>query len=261
MLEDKKYAQLGSFEAENNPEAVNRLIDEVLQRAKSLGFDGLIGPMNGSTWHNYRFNVEEGSPFFTETWHPAYYPNLWEASGFEKCAGYYSSLAPDVQYTTPPPNKLPEDITIRNIELNQYQEELKKVFDFCQEAFAANFLYTPISWKDFLELYTPLEKYIDPRLVLLAEHQDQLVGLVLAIPDHYHPNKKRVIVKTLARHPGKAYNGLGQSLSIHFYRQAQKLGHEELIYAFMLDQGYAKKVANDFFSKPFKHYNLYKRDV
>ncbi len=110
-LEGKKYATVGSFESLEKSEAIQLLMEAMSAKAKQLGFDGIIGPMNGSTWHTYRFNAEAYTPFFTEFYHPAYYPELWQKAGFEKLAGYFSSIAQNLQDRPTLQWEVPEGIT------------------------------------------------------------------------------------------------------------------------------------------------------
>ncbi|HET6989892.1 MAG TPA: hypothetical protein VFJ43_01155, partial [Bacteroidia bacterium] len=63
----KKSFCIGNFESVDNAEISDRLLNHVSAEAKKLGAEFLIGPMNGSTWDNYRFSVHNNhSNFFLE---------------------------------------------------------------------------------------------------------------------------------------------------------------------------------------------------
>ncbi len=260
-VENKKYATVGSFESDDNPKAVQVLMEAISAKAKQLGFDGLIGPMNGSTWQAYRFNAEQYTPFFTEFFHPEYYPRLWEQGGFEKFAGYFSSIAENVQERPTPAWEVPEGITVRTIDLENYEEELLKIHRFCTEAFSQNFLFSAISQSEFLKLYLPLKAVLDPEFVFIAEEDGEMVCLMLNVPDHYSKTEKRLITKTIARKAGKRYAGLGHQVSNMLLEKAKAYGYHTLIYAFVLDDGMARQLAKDFFGEVFREYNLYKMDL
>ncbi len=261
LVEDKKYATVGSFESEENPEAVRLMMEAISAKAKKLRFDGLIGPMNGSTWHSYRFNAEKYQPFFTEFYHPEYYPKLWEEVGFKKFAGYFSSIAENVQAMPTPSWTVPEGITVRTLRMNDYEEELVNIHRFCTEAFANNFLYSSISLAEFLKLYIPLKAVLDPEFVFIAEEDGEMVCLMLNVPDHYSKTEKRLITKTIARKAGKKYAGLGHQVSNMLFEKAKAHGYHTLIYAFVLDEGMARQLSKDFFGEVFREYNLYKLEL
>lgn len=258
---DKRYATVGSFESDENPKAIQLMMAAISAKAKQLGFDGLIGPMNGSTWHSYRFNAEQYTPFFTEFYHPEYYPKLWEEVGFEKLAGYFSSIAENVQDRPTPSWEVPEGITVRTISMDEYEEELVNIHKFCNEAFAKNFLYSPISLTEFLKLYMPLKPVLDPKFVFIAEENGEMVCLMLNVPDHYSKIEKRLITKTIARKAGKKYAGLGHQVSNMLFEKAKHYGYHTLIYAFVLDDGMARQLSKDFFGEVFREYNLYKMEL
>ncbi len=260
-IEDRKYATVGSFESDEDPQAFQLMMEAISAKAKQLGFDGLIGPMNGSTWHLYRFNAEKYQPFFTEVYHPEYYPKLWEAVGFEKFAGYFSSIAENVQSMPVPSWKVPEGITVRTLRMSEYEEELVNIHRFCTEAFARNFLYSPISLAEFLKLYLPLKSVLDPEFVFIAEENGEMVCLMLNVPDHYSKTEKRLITKTIARKVGKKYAGLGHQVSNMLFEKAKDHGYDTLIYAFVLDEGMARQLSKDFFGEVFREYNLYKIEL
>lgn len=260
-LEGKKYATVGSFESLENGEAVQALMEAISAKAKQLGFDGLIGPMNGSTWHSYRFNAETYTPFFTEFYHAVYYPQLWQNAGFEKLAGYFSSIAENVQDRPTPQWEVPEGISVRTIDLDNYEQELEEIHRFCSKAFLQNYLYSPISLKEFKKLYLPLKGLLDPQFVFIAEEGDEMVCLMLNVPDHYCKTEKRLITKTIARKAGKKYAGLGHQVSKMLFEKAKKHGYHTLIYAFVLDDGMARQLAKDFFGEIFREYILYKMEV
>lgn len=258
---NKRYAQVGSFEAENHYAASRLLFERLGREARNIGSQFLIGPMNGSTWHNYRFNEEAVEPFFTETCHPDYYPALWESAGFKKEARYYSARSENIQENELKAPQPQSSISIRKLEIEHYEEELKKIHRFCLKAFADNLFFTPIEQRDFLSLYRPLKKYLDPSLILLAEAGRNLVGMVLGLPNHLDASGKSVIIKTLARLPEKQFQGLGNYLAHQAYFSAQSMGFQSIIHAYMLHDGQSTSVSNSLHGEAFRYYSLYSKTI
>lgn len=258
---DFQVALVGAYEALENTTAVRKLFDEVEKLARLRGRNYLVGPMNGLTWEEYRFQDDITAPsFFTEKMHPAYYPEQWKAVGFEAIARYHSA------YSIPAPiqdgllskcrlTMSERGVSVRQIDLSDYAKELERLYPFLLKAFEKNFLYTPISRDSFLQKYLPLKPFLHERYTLIAEHQDRVVSLFLCLPDPM--DKNTLIVKTIARDPSPAYRGLGHVIMGHIYEMAYHDGYERLIYAFMKDDGTVTGIANRFNERPFKTYSLY----
>lgn len=255
-VKGKKMAQVGSFEALNNQKVVKQLFKAIEYRAKQMGFAGIVGPMNGSTWQAYRFNQKFKNYFFTEYQHPKYYEALWKKAGFNTLAMYNSALSVNIQNQIIPNINVPAGITVRNINLQYFEAELVKIHRFCNEAFADNFLFSPIALSDFMALYLPLKPSLQEDFILMAEEENQIVGLLLALRNRNDITSKSLIIKTLARLPKSKYKGIGHVLSAKLYACAQTKGYQSIIHAFMLESGSSKKVSGSFSGTSFKRYSL-----
>ena len=95
---DLPIGLIGFFEAQKNFRATDLLIEDAVVWLKDQGCTQIIGPMNGDTWHKYRFNVGpwKEHPFLLEPYNEPYYPELWERAGFEVLENYYSSKVTDI---------------------------------------------------------------------------------------------------------------------------------------------------------------------
>lgn len=255
---------VGHYECVKDALASTSLLEYLIAFATGLKAAWLIGPMNGSTWNNYRFCTGQPSArFFQEPQHPGYYPEQWISSGFSILAGYYSGITDQLQINLEHVNKRQEEfaqqqLTIRSIDLQHYEEELEQIYPFLLEAFASNFLYSGIAKKDFMEKYLPLKKYLNPDFVLIAEDKTKnIVGLYLCIDDFYDQDKQTLIIKTVARRQGPEFQGLGQVMSKMIYATAMRKGYTKIIHAFMLKDGTSVKSSRQFSGVPFKHYHLY----
>ena len=97
-LEGKKLGFIGHYAAQATK--AGDLLNEACKVLKQQGCELAIGPIDGSTWRNYRFVTEgEGASFFLEPTHPSYYPAQWQRSGFLVCANYFSVLQTDLSST------------------------------------------------------------------------------------------------------------------------------------------------------------------
>jgi len=255
---------VGNYECADRMEYAGALLAHIVFTVKSWGGRYLIGPMNGSTWEGYRFLADHDNPlFFTEPYHHLYYHNQFKQAGFEAVAHYYSNidhgLEPDNPEILVRERELQaRGVSIRPIDLSNFEAEIGRVYDFNLLAFKTNFLYTPIGREAFMKKYMQTKVYINPELTLLAEdHAGNLVGYFFCIPDFYNTKSKSLIVKTLARHPGAEWRGLGHVIGNVIYRKAAELGYTSAIHSFIYEQGTSTKLSRHFSGSHYRNYVLY----
>lgn len=241
VYQGKSAATLGSISA-SCYETAAVLLAEAIAAARTMGHDYLIGPLDGSTWFKHRLPVwTDGSPLFMleDGLQPALQV-AFEQGGFELIAKYYSSRGPlfvpgnkwvNEQIAAAGTSLADKDITVRSFYPHRFEEELLQIHKLCLASFAGNFLYTPISFIDFVALYKTYRDLLIPELILLAECKGQLAGVLFALPDLN--NRGQVIIKTLVRHPDSYFRGLGQHLVEIFEEKAARLGYLSCVHAFM----------------------------
>ncbi len=256
-FEDRKTATIGNFQAENI-EAGERLIKQAILYLQEHCFDFVLGPMNGNTWQSYRFVTgSDGSPpFLMEPQNPDFYPDVFMNAGFEAVGEYSSAkvmLTGHYEEKSPP-----EGIHLRPFDTANAKGELHKIWELSLEAFAKNYLYTPIEKAEFMALYEPVLDYLIPDFVLMAETEDAtLKGFLFAVPD-YNQGKQpdQLIVKTYA----SLQRGIGGALLDLIHKKAEESGFKTVIHALMYDSNVSKK-HSDKFSETFRRYTLYGREI
>jgi len=238
---------------------------------RALGSRRVIGPMDGSTWHTYRFIAECGEepPFFLEMNHPAAWPEMWKAAGFGTLAQYTSALNPDLGAIDPKTagrlaNLTANGVTLRPLDPGHFELELEGLYELSLAAFSKNYLYSPIDRQSFLDLYLPIAEFVVPELVQIAELRGERVGYVFAIPDLLEAKRdgraQTIIVKTVAVHPSVAGGGLGSVLVDLCQREGAQLGFSRAIHAFMHETNRSRAISAKF-GQTIRRYNLYVRDL
>ncbi len=226
---------IGHFQAEQTkaaPLSSRRRQSALRERGSTLA----IGPMNGNTWRTYRLVTERSSepPFFMEPQNPDFYPQIFEAAGFAPLAEYTSSLVADLSRRDDRATHTMErlrgnSITIRNLDPQNFEADLRRIFEVSVHSFTGNYLYTELSEPAFLAQYVPYRDKIVPDLVFLAEHEGKPVGYLFALPDYAEALRgepiRTVIGKTLAVLPGRLCGGLGMVLTGMLHERAQALGY------------------------------------
>jgi GNAT superfamily N-acetyltransferase len=230
----------------------------LLQHAcRELAFQGCtlaIAPVDGSTWQNYRLLTERGDypTFFLEPDNPDDWQQHFIKEGFTPIAHYSSSLNTNLTHIDSRLQKgrkrLEETgVSIRTVDLQDFEKEILRIYSIAIESFHDNFLFAPIDEAEFIAQYFPLLPYIQPELVLIAEHEGNPVGFVFAIPDYLEKergeNINTIIIKTVAVLPGRIYGGLGNLLVARCQEIARELGYGQAIHALMHDDNPSRNLS------------------
>jgi GNAT superfamily N-acetyltransferase len=145
-----------------------------------------------------------------------------------------------------------------------FDRELSHIYPLVMTAFARNPLFTAISYPEFAAQYTPVRPLLSPDLVVLAEREGELVGLLFALPDFAQAQRGEridtVILKTLAVLPGLAGIGLGSLLTARVHSQAYHLGYRWAIHALMHVANRSRRISAHT-ALPFRGYTLFARPL
>ena len=231
----------------------------------------VMGPINANTWNPYRLVTESNgrSPFLLEPANPDFYVTAWKASGFTTFAEYQSTIMPPQTEPDPRIFKVEErlhslGIRIRNIRLDDFEAELRHLYQVSCISFRNNLLFTSISESDFKGSYLPFRDKIRPELVWLAEKGENCVGYIFCIPDYLQTTSgtpiDTVIAKTLAILPNRQYAGLGLLLMQRFHSFAASAGYRHVIHALMARTSQIKHFGKDR-SERLRIYTLFSRPL
>lgn len=260
-------ALIGNFFASDRETGV-KILEYVVSKLKSRGIEYVLGPMNGSTWRSYRLVTEMGknAPFFLEPSHPDFWPRIFLDVGFEEIATYRSTKASNSNYPESKVNKLmarmnENEIKLRSFDLHNPENDLRKIYELSIKSFSENFLYTPISAESFFSLYKPILPYVHPDYFLIAERKRNPVGFIFAIPDISQKQQNKeidtIIIKTVARAPGRLHAGLGSFLVYEIHRRAALDGHHQIIHALMHEANSSLSISKELRSQIIRKYSLY----
>lgn len=167
---------IGFFEALPDPAAARALLDAACRWLSERGAPVAFGPMDGDTWHRYRFNLgpHERPPFLLEPVNPDHYPELWTAAGFEVAARYLSKRVPRMDAALPAfagARRKAEaaGYRFRPLDRARREEELALLHALSCRVFPVNPYYTPLDYGAFGEIYRPLLALLDPAHVWFCE--------------------------------------------------------------------------------------------
>jgi len=253
-LEDRPLGVIGHYAAAD-ARAGDALLSRACDLLREYGATIAVGPMDGTTWRRYRFLVERGTepPFFLEPDNPDHWPGHWTAAGFAPLAKYTSAMNDDLHVEDRRAAAMLDrlraaGIGIRSLDMSRVDTELRRIFTLSLSAFSRNFLYTPITWAEFLTQYQAVLPYVRPELVLAAEQGDELVGFLFALPDLLQARRggaiDTIVIKTLAVDPSVGGMGLGGALIGLAQRKAGELGFRRAIHALMHETNLSQKISH-----------------
>ncbi len=264
VVNEKKACSIGSFESVDDLEAARFLLSVAMDMAKSEGFEYVVGPMEGSTWNNYRFSDHNNHPnFFMEPYHHDYYGKLWKDCGFEPLANYISNLDTQLEFHEDKIERMESyfherGAKFRSIDLENLEEDLSKLARFNNDAFSENFLFTPIAEEDFIAKYSQLKKYFDPELIWIVEDENgEIQAISFSIPDYLDQSGKTLIIKSLARKKQTPLRGIGAYIIGKTYQIAKKRKFERVIHALMIHDNHSVNISNNYEGDHYKSYTLF----
>ncbi len=260
---NKRAICIGSYLCVDDDFVANALLNYAQEICLELNYDFMIGPMNGSTWNNYRFGHNESKgTFFLDVKNPAYFNDQFQKFGFQRIGTYCSNVDDKLYYDQSRLEGLAsyyesKGANIRSIDMSKYEEELKRIAIFSNLSFSDNFLFTPISTNVFVKQYLKLEKLIDPKFVWIVEDEkEEIHAIFFAIKDYLDEDGKTLIVKTVATRKKSPFKGIATFLSRKLTKIALDSGYNKIIHALMIEDNLSLNASSKHGS-PLKEYSLY----
>lgn len=260
--DDDVTATCGWYECVDDERAAIALLDGVRAHARARGFERIVGPLNGSTWHRYRFADPSATPpFFLDVHNKPWYVAHWIAAGMEEIAHYHSTsfedLAPYDGGEATAARIGAHGITLREMRLDRFEEELRTIHALSTIGFRDNALYTPIDVDAFVDLYRPLRPLVRPELVLIAERDEgEPAGFVFAIDNVYERRWTSLVMKSAAVVPEVRGLGLGHHLLETVHRTARDRKYDQVIHALMIRGNRSAAILAER-SAPYRTYRLF----
>jgi len=248
---------IGNY-ARTDAAAAQVLLRRARATLRTAGCAYAAGPIDGDTWHRYRFITQRGTRphFLLEPDNPDCYAEDFRSAGFNECARYFSAQERLADRVDPRMARLEArlreaGVTIDTLDLHDIDAELEAIHQVSTRAFARNPLYTPIALDEFRKLYAPLLPAIDPAFVRIARCDGFPVGFAFGVRDG-----DALIGKTQARLPERRYAGL-TALMLHDVRQhARDLGIRSVVHA-LISEGNVAGNAAARVAVPFRTYAVF----
>lgn len=248
-----RCAALGGLEFDDR-DAASQLLAEAIDALRVERFGGVLGPMDGDTWHSYRTITEsDGSPAFAlEPQSGVHDHAVLQAAGFEPVSTYVSARAKLADTLGTAPVSMP-GITVAAWDGTGAEHLIGRLFAMSGNAFASNHFFKPIGMEAFLGLYRPILPMLDPRHILFAHaNGGDLVGFLFGYPDRLARDTPAAVLKTYA----SGLRGVGHLLADQYHRRAMAMGHQEVIHALMHETNVSKERSTRHNAQVFRRYAL-----
>lgn len=248
-------ATLGAF-ACKTAAAGAEVLTQAIAFVRANGLRQILGPMEGDTWHSYRFVTQsDGSPaFLLEPTQDAAGVALFQSAGFTQISSYFSARVPLVQTGLITPTDT-TDFTIEPWDGSDPETLFGQVFDLSTRAFSQNAFYKPITREAFLAMYMPLVPMLKRELIFFARRPDgTLAGFLFGTPNYAEgPKPQSVILKTYA----SLSRGAGQHLAHAFHTAAAAAGYDTAIHALIHDDNLSALRSAAEGADVFRQYGLF----
>lgn len=183
----------GFFDTVNDVNVAQGLFDAAEKWLKTKKVNKIIGPANPSTNETCGLLIEgyDSPPVAMMTYNAPYYKDLIEQCHYKKMTDLLAWNIEAEDFDDKPfrlleaLNKRLESkgITIRNVDIKNFKEEIKNLLKVYNSAWDKNLGFVPMTDEEFKYLAKDLKLILDTDFCLLAEHEGQVIGFALCIPD------------------------------------------------------------------------------
>lgn len=290
-----KVGFFGFFECIDDKNVSKQLFDKAMEFIKENGMDTLRGPVNPSTNDECGLLVEgfDSPPVMLMPYNPKYYIDLYEDYGLIKAKDLLALwISKDVVKDEKMMDKLnrisdmiikKENLTIRNVNMKDFKNEVQKVREVYNNAWQDNWGFVPMSEEEFNFIAANLKLAVDPAYVEFAEIDGKPIGFSLAIPDinqaikglngklfpfgifKFLANKKKIDqLRVIIMGVKKEYHKKG--IDAVFYRNIIKAGNKGNIrgaeISWVLEDNLAmKQTAEKLGARVYKTYRIYDKKL
>ncbi len=196
----------GQIEWLNDPEAAHALLKTAEDWVRSRGVDKLMGPATFSTnseigllisGHDqkqmimspyappYSQALVEGYPGLhkaMDLWYWRFDGNMWGGKKADRPPEKLKRVVDKLQQR--------RQIKVRNVDMSHFNEEVGRVKEIYNSAWAQNWGFVPMNNEEIDHLAKGLKDMVDPRIAMFAEVDGKPIAFGLPLPDLYEPMRK-----------------------------------------------------------------------
>ncbi len=189
--EGRAVGLVGYFECLEDRTVAKALLEAACDWLREKGCVVGRGPIDLSTHINCLLLVDgfDSPPHIMMPYNPRYYPQLFEDAGWQPTKDAYAydfhmnQLSPAFERSYR--RALDAGIRFRSIHMRGkgFEDDCRSLYRVFTQSFSDNWSATPRSEDEFLEEARDLRHIADPDLFPVAEHNGQMVGFWMGLPD------------------------------------------------------------------------------
>ena len=147
--------------AATDDETAHVLLDHACSELRRRGCTLAVGPLDGSTWCNYRFVTDFGDRprFWMEPDNPPQWPQQYLRNGFRVLAEYFSALNSQLDCRDDRLDGVAQrlasaGVTMRPVCEETFEADLRRIFQVARTAFRHHLLYSELDESHYLAQIT-----------------------------------------------------------------------------------------------------------
>ncbi len=190
-LHQENVCYFGLFECTDDKEAAQALLEAAATFARNHSCSVLRGPFNLTAAQEIGLMTGGfgNAPAIDMVYTPEWYPELLKHCGFSACLTMQTWKNHDItalfsEEKSPSIHPPSLYITTRSLKFWKRSNDLENVRELINSAFLGNWGFIPITHEEWKAQIGALIPFLDPNLIIIAEHQGIPVGVTFAIPDY-----------------------------------------------------------------------------
>jgi GNAT superfamily N-acetyltransferase len=195
-FQQNDWGLFGFFEAEDDPEIAQALLEAAEAWLRERGRDRMVGPMDFTTNDECGLLVAgyERKPLILQGWHHPYYLPLLEGYGLQKEMDLYmwelrldkveeqGGFHPMIQAAA---KKVTDEhgVTVRHMRKRDFEAELGRFLEVYNAAWERNWGFVPLNENEVRHYAKDLKPILDEQWTWIAERDGEILGAALTLPD------------------------------------------------------------------------------
>jgi len=253
----------GHFECVDDIDSAKAVFHKAQEYLISHGKTIIRGPVNFTTWRNFRVSYpEEQPPFFIEPYTRSYYRELWKGFGFDVAQCNVSTIEEISEsgyqaYEADYRRLKQAGLTFESMKEAGASLIVKVLHELTREIFSDTWSFVPIELDEFSYSFNGILKVLDGDFIYLAKNHEALpIGFCFAIPDYYSGHSKRLIIKTIGILPSARGYGIGKALLYLLHNVSCEKNISQFIFSTMRSDNIAmRNLAHT--ERIYRHYEVY----
>ena len=188
----------GFFEVLDDADAATALLSTAEDWAREAGHESILGPAQFSTNDEVGMLIDgfDDTPRILMTYNPPRYPGFLDAAGYQKAMDLWAYTMHMENFMQNIPPKLlrvaenvqkRRDLRVRTIDMKDFDQEVERFKHVYNSSWERNWGFVPFTDPEINRFAEQLKQILDPDVVILVEHEGEVVGFSLSLPDLNQP--------------------------------------------------------------------------